>query len=147
MNNYLNLAGAVGVGAAFALYLPVLGQTGRLLDSAALANVPFFLIGAVTCLVFFLVTDSPGHIAKLATVPPWMFLAGLVSGLTIMSTAFLIPRVGPGPFFVLAVAGQILAGAVMSHFGIFGAPVDPVTLKKIAGIVLVVGGAYLATLA
>jgi transporter family-2 protein len=147
MNNYLNLAGAVGVGVAFSLYLPVLGQTGRILDSAALANVPFFFIGAVTCFVFFLLTDSPSHIAKLATVPPWMFLAGLISGLTIMSTAFIIPRIGPGPFFVLAVAGQIVAGAFMSHFGIFGAPVDPVTLKKVAGIVLVVGGAYLATLA
>jgi transporter family-2 protein len=147
MNQYLNLAGAVGIGAAFALYLPVLGQTGRIVDSAALANVPFFLIGAATSAVLFLLTDSPSSFGKLAQVPPWMLIAGFISGLTIVSTAFLIPRIGPGPFFVLAVAGQIVAGAFMSHFGIFGAPVDPMTLKKIAGIVLVVGGAYLATLA
>jgi len=36
-------------------------------------------------------------------------------------------------------------GAIMSQFGMFGSPVDPVTLKKIAGIVLVIGGAYLVT--
>ena len=74
-----------------------------------------------------------------------MLVAGLISGFVILGTAFLIPRIGAGPFFVLVVAGQIVMGAIMSHFGIFGSPVDPATLKKLAGIVLVIGGAYLVT--
>ena len=145
MIQFLNLAAAAGIGAAFAIYLPILSQTGRLVDSPALANIPFFLIGAATSAIIFLLTENASNFPRLGQVPPWMFLAGLISGFVILGTAFLIPRIGAGPFFVLVVAGQIVMGAIMSQFGMFGSPVDPVTLKKIAGIVLVIGGAYLAT--
>jgi transporter family-2 protein len=75
-----------------------------------------------------------------------MFLTGVVSALMILGSTFLIPRIGPGPFFVLLVAGQIVTGALLSHMGWFGAPVDAVGLRKAAGLFLVICGAGLVSL-
>ena len=140
---YLTLA--VGMGAALALYLPMLSQSGRIVASPALANIPFFVIGAITSLAIFLATEKASHAVRLLEVPPWMYVAGVASGLMILGSTFLIPRIGAGPFFVLLVAGQILMGAVVSQLGILGSPVDPVSLKKAAGLLMVIAGAWLVT--
>lgn len=143
MTNLLYYAGALAIGASFSIYLPMLSQTGRIVGSPALANVPFFLIGATVSAIAFLLTARPSAVTRFVDVPPWLFLAGVVSGIVIVGTTALIPRIGPGVFFVLIVAGQVVMGAIVSHFGVLGSPLDPLTLKKLAGMVLVIGGAYL----
>lgn len=145
MIQLLYFAGAIAIGASFAIYLPMLSQIGRIVGSPALANVPFFLIGATVSAIVFLLTQRPSAVTKLAEVPPWLFLAGVVSGIVIVGTTALIPKIGPGAFFVLIVAGQVVMGAIVSHYGILESPVDPLSLKKLVGIVLVVGGAYLVS--
>ena len=137
---------AVGMGACIAAYFPMLGQSGKIVGSPVLANIPFFIIGAVTSIAIYLVMGgSPSAAARLGDVPPWMFLAGVVSAFMIVGSVFLIPRIGAGPFFVLLVAGQLLMGMIVSHFGLLGSPQDPTTLKKLAGVILAVFGAYLVT--
>lgn len=144
-SGYLLLA--FSMGAILALYVPVLSLSGRIIGSPILANVPFFGIGMITSFVLALVMGhSLSDFGRLQEVPPWMFLAGVASGLMVLGSTFLIPRIGPGPFFVLLVAGQILMGTALSHFGVLGAALDPVTLRKVLGLVLVLGGAYLVTI-
>jgi len=137
---------AVGMGACIAAYFPMLGQSGKIVGSPVLANIPFFFIGTLTSVAIYLTMGgSPSAAAKLAEVPPWMFLAGVVSAFMIVGSVFLLPRIGAGPFFVLLVAGQMLMGMIVSHFGLLGSPQDPTTLKKLAGVALAVFGAYLVT--
>jgi transporter family-2 protein len=143
MTQLLFYVGAVAIGAAFAVYFPMLGQAGRITGSPALVSVIFFLSGAVVAAIVFFLTSKPSVVTKLADVPPWLLLSGVMSGIAVFGTASLIPRVGPGVFFVLLVAGQVTVGALLSHFGALGSTVDPITLRKLAGMLLVVGGAYL----
>ena len=143
MTQLLYFAGAIGIGAAFAVYFPMLGQAGRIAGSPALVSVVFFISGAVVAAIVFLLTNKPSAIARLADVPPWLLLSGVMSGIAVFATASLIPRVGPGAFFVLLVAGQVTVGAILSHYGALGSAVDPLSLKRLAGMLLVVGGAYL----
>jgi transporter family-2 protein len=138
---------AIVMGVAVSIYLPMQANGGRILGAPALFNAVFFFFGMVTSAVVFFATGGKfATIAKLAEVPAWLYLSGIVSGLMILGSTFLIPRIGAGPFFVLLVAGQITAGLVISHFGLLNTPVDPVTLRKILGVVAVVGGAALVTL-
>ena len=44
----------------------------------------------------------------------------------------------------LLVAGQVAAAVVIDHFGLFGLPREPVTLWKLAGVAMVVGGMLVA---
>lgn len=143
MNQLYSFFLAFGMGVTLAVYLPVLSQTGRLVSSPILANVPFFALGMVTSFIVALMTGNRlADFSRLKEVPPWMFLAGVVSGLMILGSTWLIPRIGPGPFFVLLVAGQILMGSLLSNFGWLGAPLDAVSMRKAGGIALVILGAY-----
>jgi transporter family-2 protein len=42
-------------------------------------------------------------------------------------------------------AGQVLGGLIMSHFGWLDTPVQPITLTKVLGVLVMIGGVVLAT--
>ena len=43
------------------------------------------------------------------------------------------------------IAGQILGGMLMSHYGWLGSPVQPVSLMNLLGAIVMVAGVLLAT--
>jgi bacterial/archaeal transporter family-2 protein len=53
--------------------------------------------------------------------------------------------VGAGPVMITLLAGQILGGLLMSHFGWLGSPVQPITMMKLLGVLVMLGGVVLAT--
>ena len=137
---------AVVMGVAISVYLPMQVSGGRILGAPALFNAVFFFFGMVTSAVIFFATGGKfATLGRLGEVPAWLYLSGIVSGLMILGSTFLIPRIGAGQFFVLLVAGQITAGVAISHFGLLNTPLDPVTIRKILGIVAVIFGAWLVT--
>jgi len=44
-------------------------------------------------------------------------------------------------------AGQVIGGLIVSHFGWLGSPVQPVTIMKVVGVLIMVGGVTLVTFA
>lgn len=137
---------ALGMGAAISIYLPMISQSARILGAPVLGNVPFFAIAFLSSVVLVLVT---GHklptMAKLAEVPAWLFIAGVVSALMIFGSSYLVPRIGTGALFVLLVAGQIIIGAVINHYGLLGVPEQSISTVKFSGTVLVLAGAVLVS--
>ena len=67
--------------------------------------------------------------------------AGLIIG-----SSYLIPRLGLGVFFVLLVSGQVLASMVFGQLGLFGVAASSLTIGKMAGAAMVIGGVYLVTM-
>jgi transporter family-2 protein len=47
---------------------------------------------------------------------------------------------------ITLLAGQVIGGLIMSHYGWLGSPVDPVSWLKVLGVLAMVAGAALATL-
>jgi uncharacterized membrane protein YdcZ (DUF606 family) len=47
------------------------------------------------------------------------------------------------PALVLITVSQFVVGAVINHFGLLGATVDPIDLGKVAGFALLGVGTYL----
>ena len=137
---------ALGMGAAISIYLPMISQSARILGAPVLGNVPFFAIAFLSSVVLVFVT---GHklptMAKLAEVPAWLFIAGVVSALMIFGSSYLVPRIGTGALFVLLVAGQIIIGAVINHYGLLGVPEQSISTVKFSVTVLVLAGAVLVS--
>jgi transporter family-2 protein len=135
---------ALGMGAAISIYLPMISQSARIQGAPVLGNVPFFAIAFLLSVALVFVT---GHklptMAKLAEVPAWLFIAGVVSALMIFGSSYLVPRIGTGALFVLLVAGQIIIGAVINHYGLLGVPEQSISTFKFSGTVLVLAGAVL----
>jgi transporter family-2 protein len=46
---------------------------------------------------------------------------------------------------ITLLAGQVMGGLIMSHFGWLGSPVQPITLTRLLGVLVMIGGVVLAT--
>ena len=55
----------------------------------------------------------------------------------------LLPSLGAATLLALVVAGQMTAGIAMDHFGAFGLAQHPVSISRLAGIALIIGGVLL----
>ncbi len=131
---------ALGVGVVAGTYLPMNGRFGEQVGSPLLATAVFFVVGAVTAVTVWLAIGVGGTWTRLSQGFAPFFLLGVVSFGIIFCATFFIPRMGAGAYFVCLVAGQILAGMVLSHFGIFAPEPLPVTPLKAVGAIAVIAG-------
>lgn len=139
---YYNISIAIAMGAAMAVYFPMISLSARILGAPIMGNVPFFAVALICSLIISRMSGIRyTEYSKLADVPAWLFLAGAISAFMITGTSYLVPRIGTGALFVSLVTGQILFGLVINHFGMLNVPVQPFTLVKAAGALLVILGA------
>ena len=59
------------------------------------------------------------------------------------SSVVLVPKLGVALTFSLMIAGQMLITLVLDHYGFLGIPVKEVSIQRILGVLLIVGGAIL----
>jgi len=100
--------------------------------------------GAVIALVPLLLFQKGGNLSEWRDLPWYVFLAG-VSGLVVLAAiSYLIPIVGVTPAMMLIILGQVVIGVVLDHYGMLGAAVRQFSTPKLAGIVIMLAGAWLA---
>jgi transporter family-2 protein len=138
--------GTLLLGVVLAVHLAMNGRVGSIMDNARVANALFWTIGAVTAIIVGLTGWEAGVLGHLKNINPLLLTAGAIGAMLVFSIAWMIPRTGAGPVFILLLAGQIVGSLVMSHFGLLGSPQVPVSLVQIIGAGLVVAGAAIATL-
>ena len=81
--------------------------------------------------------------AALATVPWWVFLAGLIGSLFVAGGVVIAPITGAQLFFATVIGGQLIGATLADHFGLFGLAVRPLSLEQALGLALVLAGALL----
>jgi transporter family-2 protein len=133
------------LGVVLAVHLAMNGRVGGALSNARVANALFWCIGAVTAVVIGLTGWQSKALTPLKDVHPLLLTAGVLGACLVFGIAWLIPRVGAGPLMITMLAGQVIGGLVMSHYGWLGSPEDPITARKIMGVLVMVGGVALAT--
>ena len=130
-------------GALVAIQAPINATLARALGSPVSAAVVSFAVGlAALSLVALLSAPRPDLAAALA-LPAWAWAGGFMGAVFVASAAWAAPRLGVAWLLVLTVAGQLVAALVIDHFGLLGAPRQPATLARVAGVALVVAGALL----
>ena len=65
----------------------------------------------------------------------------------VFSVTVLVPKFGVGNTILFAMTAQIVTSAVMDQFGLFGAPIRPVNVMRLAGLGLMLAGLFLAQFA
>lgn len=81
-----------------------------------------------------------------ASAPPLAWVGGLAMGFYALSATFVTPHFGVGNFVMCVVVAQLVMSTLIDQFGLFGAPVYPVDLKRAAGLALLAGGAALVAI-
>ena len=87
---------------------------------------------------------GPGGLADAFRAPAWMWLGG-VMGLTVVFTiTFAQPRIGATATIGILIAGQLVMGAVIDRYGLFGVDQIGITWPRALGIGLLGVGAALS---
>ena len=133
------------LGVVLAVHLAMNGKVGSVLQNARVGNALFWCIGALGALTIGLSGWQSGALDPLKQVHPALLTAGVLGACLVFAIAWLIPRVGAGSVMITLLAGQVLGGLMMSHFGWLGSPVQPITLTRAVGVVVMVVGVVLAT--
>jgi bacterial/archaeal transporter family-2 protein len=100
------------------------------------------LIGALIALTLMVVFKAQG-LRQLTSLPWYGYLPGALGLALVMGLSFATPRLGVTSTIVVFVVSQLIVGALIGHFGWLGSPVRPLEIGKIAGIALLLVGAYL----
>ncbi|WP_392452154.1 DMT family transporter [Corynebacterium dentalis] len=78
------------------------------------------------------------------SAPWWIWLGGVAGVAMLLGNILLFPRLGALQTVVLPIAGQIISGLLIDHFGLFHAPQSSLTAPRILGAVLVILGVLIA---
>ena len=118
---------------------------GVLLKNPLLAAVAAFFSSTLFAFLFVIISvKNPPGLATIKSIPVYLwFTGGLLSVVGISIYYYTIPKLGISAMISIGLSGQIIFSVIAGHFGLFGLPVEPVTLKKIAGIFSMTGGVLL----
>jgi bacterial/archaeal transporter family-2 protein len=131
------------LGVVLTVHLAMNGMVGAALDNPRVGNALFWCIGAATAVAIGLTGWQTGALSGLGQVNPLLLTAGAMGASLVFGIAYLIPRVGAGPFTYALLAGQIVSAMVLSHYGWLGSPRQPVTLMGLVGVIVMVIGIVL----
>lgn len=112
-------------------------------NGAAVISIAVALLSIIV-IAFF---TGVGQISAstLATVPWWVFMAGVVGAIFVAAGPVIAPVTGALVFFVCIVAGQLIGSALADHFGAFGLEVRQISPMRFLGILLVLSGAFIVS--
>ncbi|OFT58749.1 hypothetical protein HMPREF3151_03505 [Corynebacterium sp. HMSC05H05] len=74
------------------------------------------------------------------SAPWWVWLGGAMGVCFVLGNILLFPRLGAVQTVVLPILGQVVMGMCIDRFGLFGAPVLPVTWMRVVGALVVLAG-------
>ncbi|MGE8294244.1 MAG: DMT family transporter [Pseudomonas sp.] len=130
-------------GAVLPLQAGINGQLARHLSSVLAAALISFAVGTLALLLMTLSQREMPGLGALRELTWWHWSGGLLGAFFIATAAFAGPRVGALLFMVLVIAGQLAMAVTLDHFGWAGFRESPITLGKVAGLLLIVAGIWM----
>ncbi|MDD7885245.1 DMT family transporter [Flavivirga sp. 57AJ16] len=142
MNNYIVLFLAFIGGVFLAVQGGLNAQLGVLLKNPLLASLIAFLSSAIFALFFFVINlKSLPTALQIKEVPFYLwFLGGFFSVLGISLYYYTIPKLGISTMISLGLCGQLIFAVIAGNYGWLNLPIEPITVKRILGMLSMVLG-------
>jgi transporter family-2 protein len=125
-------------------FLPLQGGLNALLGkevkSPMFASLISFIIGTLLIALYIVVTGQSLSWEGMRNVPWYGWLGGLFGAYCLTAIILAFPNLGPGLTFGLLVAGQMMISVILEHFGILIAEPHSISLMRVLGVFLVMGG-------
>jgi transporter family-2 protein len=135
---------AILAGLAGSVQVAVMGRFG---DRIGVVEALFFAtcVQLLLSLAILLVARlGTGRLGDAFHAPPWMWLGGLMGLTVVFAITFAQPRIGATATIGILIAGQLLMGAVIDRFGLFGVEQIGISWPRALGIGLLGVGAALS---
>ncbi len=146
MNNLSLILLSFSVGIMVVIQGGINARLGIILNNSLLATSTALVVSASLTVVAALITIRHfPDINQLKLVPAYMwFTGGVLSFFAVSLFYYIIPRIGISTAVTFGLTAQIIFAALASHFGWFGMPVEPVSIKKVLGMMIMIAGVILA---
>ena len=132
----IGLAGGIAVGLQSPMASMITQRLG-IFESVFIVHLGGLLIALIPMLIY------GNKLSQWRSVPWYVLGAGVFGLIVIAAISYTIPRVGVAAAITTVVAGQVLSGAVIDHFGLLEAHLRPMDLTRAIGLAVVLFGVWL----
>jgi transporter family-2 protein len=133
----IGLAGGIAVGLQSPMASMITQRLG-VFESVFIVHTGGALIALIPLLFY-----SGGKLAQWRSVPWYVLGAGVFGLIVIGAISYMIPRVGVAASITTVVAGQLLVGTILDHFGLLGAAERSLDPTRALGLAVVLVGVWL----
>jgi transporter family-2 protein len=137
------LAAAFVSGGLIALQAPTNALLARGVGSPVNAALVSFVVGTIALLAVAAALGARPGAGEARALPWYAWTGGLYGAFFVAAAAFAAPRMGVTYFLMVAIAGQLAMALLLDRFGAFGLARVEISPTRIAGILLVLAGAFL----
>ena len=130
-------------GLAGAVQAAVMGELGTrvgIVSAVAFSTLVSVVLGLAVLLA---AERSVGGVVDVVREPVWLWTGGALSLLIIFAITVGPPRIGTTATIGIVVAGNLVMGAVIDRYGLFGLERIALTWPRMLGIALLAAGAAL----
>ena len=137
---------ALGViaGLAGAVQVAVMGRFGSRIGVVEALTFATAVQLVLSCAILLVARAGVGGLGGAFRSPPWMWAGGVMGLTVVFAITFAQPRIGATATIGILIAGQLVMGAVIDRFGLFGVDQIAISWPRALGIVLLGVGAALS---
>ena len=135
---------AIVAGTLLPIQAGINAQLARNLGHPLLAATVSFSLGSFVLLLFTVMSHiSLPAFSRLAQIPWYFWLGGLLGVMYLTATIVLAPLLGAATLIGLIITGQMLAAIALDHFGLVGFPIHLLSAWRVVGVVFLITGVVL----
>jgi transporter family-2 protein len=130
-------------GGLVAMQAPINSGLGKSIGTWQAAFVSFAIGTVALSIIASLASGGLGQIAEVRHVSLVYLTGGLLGAAYVTSILVAVRTLGAGGVVAATIAGQLAVSVVVDHFGLIGVDRQPVTVARVAGVLLLALGTYL----
>jgi len=135
---------ALVAGALMPVQAGVNARLREFVGDPVMASLVSFAVGTVVLLGYILVARIPWPgLAQAAQAPVWSWFGGALGAFFVAVSVILAFKLGATGLMAWIIAGQLVASVLLDHTGALGFAVREISWQRIAGVLLLLGGAVL----
>jgi bacterial/archaeal transporter family-2 protein len=136
------LLGAVA-GCLVGMQAPINSRLGKTVGGVQAATVSFMVGTAALIAISFILRGGLGSLGSIGKVPWWALVGGLLGAVYVFVALEAVKTLGASGLSAVVITGQLTISVVVDRFGLLGVARSPITLHRIAGLVLLAAGVAL----
>ena len=137
---FIFLIFALIAGMALPTQISINAQLRSIVGSPMIASMISFLVGTLGLIIISLFGSGIRIKKEWFEAPWWVWTGGLIGAFYVVATVILIPRLGAAATVGYVLAGQVVAAIVIDNFGLLGVQMQTVSITRILGALLIIGG-------
>ena len=135
---------AVAAGLAGSIQVALMSRLGERISVVGALAFSTALTAGIAFVVLLAAQGSLGAFGRAVHQPWWMLLGGVMGLIIVFTVTYSGPRIGVAATVGILIAGQLVMGAAIDRWGLFGSDRIALHWPRLLGIALLAAGAALS---